>query len=396
MFENLQAAPPDAILGLNEAFKADPNPQKVNLSVGVYRDSQGVTPILECVKLAERRLLETETSKGYLGIDGSPEYARLVRELLFGSGHEIIDSKRAATVHAPGGTGALRVAGDFVHKVFPESSVWCSQPTWANHPSIFAAAGVNVESYAYYDAATHGLDFGAMLADLQKIPAGDVVCLHACCHNPSGVDPSADQWDQIAGVIYERGLLPLLDFAYQGFAEGLTEDLAGLAAFCRPGKEFLVANSFSKNFGLYCERVGGLTAVAGDAAAAGVVLSQLKSCVRANYSNPPAHGGAIVTTILADAELHDQWEQELAGMRTRINDMRQLFTDTMQAKAPDQDFSFIKDQRGMFSFSGLTPEQVDELRDKHSIYTVRNGRINVGGMTEDNMELLCNAIASVL
>lgn len=396
MFENLKPAPPDAILGLNEAFRNDPNPEKINLSVGVYKDARGRTPVLGSVKEAERRLLNEESTKSYLAIDGLPMFGMLVRELLFGADHEIVNTARGVTIQTPGGTGALRVASDFIRQILPSNRVWCSRPTWPNHPKVFAAAGLDVDTYPYFDAAANGLAFDEMMAALKQIPEGDVVCLHACCHNPTGVDPTAEQWEQIADVVFERGLLPLLDFAYQGFGDGLQEDAAGLRTFCRPGRELLVASSFSKNFGLYNERVGALTLIAGDSAAAATALSQAKACVRANYSNPPAHGGAIVATILSDPQLRQQWQGELADMRNRINAMRRLFADTLAAKAAPRDFSFLKRGRGMFAYSGLTAEQVDALRERHSIYAVRDGRVNVGGMTESNMDQLCSAVISVL
>jgi aspartate/tyrosine/aromatic aminotransferase len=397
MFDLLPLAPPDSILGLNEAFRADPSPRKINLSVGVYKDEQGNTPILACVKLAERQLLESEKSKGYLSIEGHAEYAARVQELLFGAGSEILTSKRAVTAQTPGGTGSLRVAADFLKKHFPAATIWHSKPTWANHPAIFAAAGMKVETYPYIDATSRGLDFPAMLAGLEQIPAGDVVLLHACCHNPTGIDPTAKQWLEIARVVHKRGLLPLVDFAYQGFGDGLDQDAAGLRALAQPGRELLVCSSFSKNFGLYGERVGALTLVAADADAAQRALSQVRVSIRTNYSNPPAHGAAIVAAVLNDPALRQQWEQELAAMRERIHKMRRLFVATMKQKAPQHDFSFLTDQKGMFSFSGLTNLQVDELRSKHSVYVVGNGgRINVAGMTEGNMDALCSAIAAVL
>ena len=397
MFETLSMAPPDPILGLNEAFRKDANPRKVNLSVGVYKDASGATPILKCVKEAERRLLEAETNKSYLPIEGAPAYGKLVRELLFGAGHEIVTSNRAVTAHTPGGTGALRVAADFLKRKLPVGRVWFSKPTWDNHLNIFSSAGLPVDSYAYIDAAGQGLDFDGLLAALQAIPAGDAVLLHAGCHNPTGIDPTPAHWKQIADVVHDRGLLPLVDFAYQGFGEGLVEDAAGLRELARPGKELLVCSSFSKNFGLYNERVGALTIVAPNAASADAALSHAKVCIRVNYSNPPCHGAATVTTVLSDAGLRAQWEGEVAEMRQRIADMRRLFVETMKHKAPGRDFSFISRQRGMFSFSGLTPLQVDELRSKHGIYIVVNGgRINVAGMTEGNMQQLCDAIAAVI
>lgn len=397
MFEILSMAPPDAILGLNEAFRKDPNPQKINLSVGVYKDADGNTPILATVKEAEKRLLATETNKGYLPIEGSPVYGKQVRELLFGANHEILTSQRACTAHTPGGTGALRVAADFMKRKLPVGRIWFSKPTWDNHLNIFQSAGLQVDTYAYIDGSGRGLDFQGMLDSIQKIPSGDAILLHAGCHNPTGIDPTPAQWRQIADAVHARNLLPLVDFAYQGFGDGLQEDAAGLLELARPGKELFVCSSFSKNFGLYNERVGALTVVAGDSAAADIALSHVKTCVRVNYSNPPCHGAAIVSTVLGDSALRQAWEAEVADMRRRISGMRSLFVETMKQKAPQHDFSFIRDQRGMFSFSGLNPMQVDELRSKHSLYIVVNGgRINVAGMTQANMDRLCSAIAAVL
>jgi aspartate/tyrosine/aromatic aminotransferase len=397
MFDSLALAPPDSILGLTEAFRKDPNPRKINLSVGVFKDESGSTPILRSVKEAERRLLASEQNKSYLPIEGHPEYAARVQELVFGAQHEIQANQRAVTAQTPGGTGALRVAADFLRKHFPYSTVWHSKPTWANHPSIFAAAGLQVQSYAYIDAANQALDFSAMLTALGEIPRGDVVLLHACCHNPTGIDPTPDQWRQIAAVVHDRGLLPLIDFAYQGFGDGLAEDAAGLAALAQPGKELLICSSYSKNFGLYGERVGALTLVADSPEAAQRALSQLRVSIRTNYSNPPTHGAAIVATVLSDRGLRSDWEVELAAMRERIHGMRRLLVSTMKAKAPQHDFSFLASQKGMFSFSGLSNLQVDELRTKHSVYVVGNGgRINVAGITEQNIDPLTTAIAAVL
>ncbi len=396
MFETLPMAPPDPILGLAEAFRKDPNPAKIDLSAGVYRDATGKTPIFRAVKRAEERILRQETSKNYLSIQGSAEYAAAVQELLFGPEHEILTSQRVATAHTPGGTGALRVAGDFLKKMFPGKRIWVSQPTWPNHPGVFQAAGLEVKTYPYFDAATNSLAFDEMLAALRQIPEGDVVLLHACCHNPTGIDPTPEQWSQIADVIEERRLLPLVDFAYQGLGDGLREDARGLHTLCRPGCELLIASSFSKNFGLYNERVGALTIVASSPAAAEAALSQVKLCIRANYSNPPAHGAAIVTTIWNDPELRADWEAEVKEMRDRIHEMRSLFVETLADKGVRRDFSFIARQRGMFSFSGLTPEQVEILRQKYSIYIVSSGRINVAGMTAENMDRICQAIAEVL
>lgn len=396
MFDAIQAALPDAILGLTEAFRGDDNPNKVNLTVGVYKDETGATPILESVKAAEARLLEGEASKGYLPIGGLGEFCDLTQALYFGDDHEVVSSKRAATFQTPGGTGALRVAADFIHQNFPSASIWCSTPTWPNHPKVFKAAGVNVENYPYFDADSHGVNIDGMLEAIKSAPAGDVICLHACCHNPTGADPSADQWKQIADAVYERGLLPFLDFAYLGFGDGIESDRSALTEFARPGAELLVASSYSKNFGLYSERVGALTVVTGAADSAKTVASQVKATIRTNYSNPPSHGASIVREILVDAALRQQWDGELAEMRERINGMRRLFTQTMADRLPGRDFSFIERQRGMFSYSGLTAEQVDTLREKFSIYIVRDGRINVAGINPGNVGPLCDAVSSIL
>jgi aspartate aminotransferase len=397
MFETLSTAPPDPILGLGEAFKRDPNPRKINLSVGVYKDASGNTPVLRSVKEAERRLLEVEKTKNYLSIEGLPDYGQRVRELLFGAGSEVVTSGRSVTAQTPGGTAALRVAADFLKKQLPGAKVWLSKPTWANHPAIFQSAGIQVETYSYIDASGRGLDFPAMRDSLKQVARGDIVLLHACCHNPTGIDPTLDEWREIAAIVHDRGALPLIDFAYQGFGDGLNDDAAGLRLFAQPGKELLVCSSFSKNFGLYSERVGALTLVAGDSAAAEAALSHVRIAIRVNYSNPPQHGAAIVATVLGSPELRAEWEGELAEMRRRIHGMRKLFVDTMKKMAPQHDFSFLNSQKGMFSFSGLTPMQVDELKAKHAIYiVVGGGRINVAGMTEENMDQLTSAIASVL
>lgn len=395
MFQSIEAAPVDPILGLTDAFKADPNPEKINLGVGVYQDESGVTPVLPSVVEATKRVVAAETTKSYLPIPGAPEYGAAVQRLLFGTDHEIIASGRAATAHTPGGTGALRVTGDFLKQNLPGSTLWMTDPTWANHPAIFAAAGVPTKSLPYFDAATNGLAFDAFLAALKELPAGDAVLLHGCCHNPSGIDPTFEQWKQIADVLTERGVLPILDFAYQGFGTGIEDDAAGLREFCRPGAELIICGSFSKNFGLYRERVGAVTFVATDADTCKTVQSQVKRVIRTNYSNPPAHGAALVATILDDADLATQWEAEVAQMRNRINGMRKLFVDKLDDNGVEGDYSFITHQRGMFSFSGLTKEQVGRLRDEHSIYIVGSGRINVAGITSKNVNRLCKAIASV-
>jgi aspartate aminotransferase/aromatic-amino-acid transaminase len=329
-------------------------------------------------------------------IPGSEEFGQCVRELVFGPSHKVLSAGRARTAHTPGGTGALRVAAEFLRRTSPDATVHLSDPTWANHKNIFSAAGLTLASYPYYDAETHGLDFEAMASALGEVPAGDVVVLHACCHNPTGVDPSAEQWQRIASIAAERGFLPLFDFAYQGFGEGLEADAVGVRAVAEKVDEMLLASSFSKNFGLYRERTGGMTLIAASPEQADGAFTHVKAAIRSNYSNPPAHGGAIVTTVLTDAPLRDQWEGEVAQMRERIHEMRRLFVQTLKDKGVQRDFSFIERQSGMFSFSGLTREQVDRLREEYSIYVVGSGRINVAGMTAENMDRLCEALAKVL
>jgi aspartate/tyrosine/aromatic aminotransferase len=396
MFSALDIASPDAILGLTEAFQRDPNPGKINLSVGVYKDDSGATPILKCVKKAERILLETESTKSYLGIDGLAAYANAVRELLFGARHNIITAQRSCSVQTPGGTSALRVAADFLKGHFPDARVWISRPTWENHPAILESAGLKVEWYSYFAPSTNDLDFLSMMQDLERTEKGDVVLLHGGCHNPSGVDPSPDQWHSIADLVQRRQLLPLVDFAYQGFGAGIDDDALGLRILCDRVDELLIASSFSKNFGLYRERVGALTAVGPDARTAAAVLSHLKRCIRTNYSNPPSHGASVVSTILSDQDLRSEWLVELAGMRDRISGMRTMLVSKMKEHAPNHDFSFVEKQRGMFSFSGLNRDQVNRLRDEHAIYIVGSGRINVAGITHENIDRFCIALAQVL
>lgn len=397
MFEKLEMAPPDPILGITEAFKKDPNPSKINLSIGVYCDENGKTPVLHSVKKAEERILAAEKTKNYVSPNsGAADYCAAVQTLVFGAGHEAVASKRCATAHTPGGTGALRVAADFIKFVKPDAKVWLSEPTWPNHPSIFQASNLTAGTYPYYDAAGKKLDFGALLDALKQVPAGDFVLLHGCCHNPTGMDPAAEEWKAIADVAAAQGWTPLFDFAYQGLADGLIEDARGLAPFVASGREMYVCSSFSKNFGLYNERVGALTIVAASEADAQKALSHLKRIIRTNYSNPPAHGSNIVTTILNDAALRAEWEGEVKTMRDRIAGMRKQFVDTLKAKGVAQDFSFLTKQKGMFSFSGLTKAHVDALKEKYGIYIVGSGRINVAGMTPGNMDALCTAIADVL
>ena len=396
MFQSLVAAPPDPILGLTEAFKKDSNPQKINLGVGVYKDARGQTPVLTSVKRAEEKLLRAEQTKNYLPIDGSPEFDYATQTLLFGADHSIVGQRRAVTAQAPGGTGALRVAADFIASTLSAKTVWLSDPTWPNHPNVFQAAGLKTASYPYFDKQSNGVNFGGMISALTAIPEGDAVVLHGCCHNPTGVDLSRDQWERVAEVVAQRKLLPVVDFAYQGFADGLDEDAMGLRVLAEQCQDMLIANSYSKNFGLYNERVGALTLVANAPDAAETALSHIKRVIRANYSNPPAHGAAVVATVLNDPELRQMWVDEVQEMRERINTMRHLFVESLNEKGVERDFSFIARQRGMFSFSGLTPDQVKALREEHAVYVVGSGRISVAGMTEGNMDYLTSAIADVL
>lgn len=396
MFEKITAAPADPILGLTELFRADARPHKINLGIGVYKDETGKTPVLTSVKKAEQLLLETETSKNYLGIDGLPAFASCTQELLFGKQNPIIAGQRARTAQTPGGTGALRVAAEFIAHQTSAKRIWISNPSWPNHKNVFGAVGLQVLEYRYYDAANHSLDFAGMLDSLQQAQAGDVVLFHGCCHNPTGIDPSEAQWAQLAELSVAKGWLPLFDFAYQGFANGLEEDAQGLRIFAAKHQELLVASSYSKNFGLYNERVGACTLLAADAEIADRAFSQMKAAIRASYSNPPAHGAAVVATVLGDEALRAIWQQELTAMRQRIQRMRQLFVNTLQEKGAKQDFSFIINQNGMFSFSGLNKEQVLRLREEFAVYAVNSGRINVAGMTPDNMAPLCEAIVAVL
>jgi aspartate aminotransferase len=393
-FADVSTAPPDSILGLMDAFAADTNPNKMNLSVGVYKDAAGLTPILKCVKAAEKRLVETEQTKGYLPIDGVAEYCEHVRKLVFG---DSVDASRVAMLQAPGGTGALRVAAGFVATQLAVKKIWIPNPTWANHGSIFAAEGVAMDQYRYLASCGKELDFDGLIDDLKNNAAtGDAVLLHACCHNPTGVDPTAEQWRQIAAVCAEKQLLPVVDFAYQGFGEGLVEDTSSIQMLLQACDELLVCSSFSKNFGLYSERVGALGVVTANATATSAVLSQLKSLVRSNYSNPPRHGASIVATVLGDAELTKLWHQELTEMRTRIKSLREQFVTRMKTCGAGHDFSFLLAQNGMFSYSGLNKMQVDELKSKYGIYIVGTGRINVAGMSERRMDQFCAAVAEVL
>ncbi|CAH0533368.1 Aspartate aminotransferase [Vibrio stylophorae] len=396
MFEKIIAAPADPILGLTEEFKADSRSNKINLGVGIYKTNAGETPVLNTVKKAEALLLEKETTKSYLSIPGAPEYALAVQKLLFGQDAQLIAEKRVQTAQAPGGTGALRIAAEFIKRQLSSDTIWVSNPTWANHNNVFNAAGLTVQQYRYYNAANRDMDFAAMLEDLEQAQAGDVVLLHGCCHNPTGIDPTAAQWQQIAELCARKSLLPLFDFAYQGFGRGVEEDAEGLRLFAKVCPELLVASSFSKNFGMYNERVGAFTLAAATSDIAATAFSQAKSIIRTIYSNPPAHGGKVATEILDNPALRAEWEQEVTEMRDRIQEMRELFVKTLKEKGVSQDFSFISRQTGMFSFSGLSPEQVKRLKDEFGVYIVGSGRISVAGMTTSNMDKLCESIAAVL
>lgn len=395
-FDKIVAAPADPILGLTEEFKNDTRANKINLGVGIYKTNEGVTPVLKCVKKAEEIIFKNETTKSYLPIVGTPEYGRLVRELLFGKDSEVIAHDRARTVQGPGGTGSLRIGADFLKQQNVTTKVWISDPTWANHFQVFGKAGIETAKYKYYDATTHGLDFEGMKASLKSANAGDAVLLHACCHNPTGIDPTPAQWEELAKLVAELKLIPFFDFAYQGFGNGIEEDAFGVRTFLKYNQEVLIANSFSKNFGLYNERIGALTIVSADKETADRVFSQMKIAVRANFSNPPAHGANIVTTILSTPELRQMWEDEVKEMRDRIKEMRELFVAKLSALGVKADFSFISQQYGMFSFSGLTKEQVARLKEEFGIYIVGSGRISVAGITTSNIDPLCQAIAKVL
>ena len=396
MFQSIEQAPPDAILGLTDAFKADSFPDKINLGVGVYQNAEGVTATLQCVQEAERQLVDQAQSKSYMPITGSPAYCSAVQGLLFGDAADVTAEQRACTAHTPGGTGALRVGADFIAKHFPSSKIWVSSPTWANHKAVFSAAGIAHQDYPYYNRETRDLDFDSMLKTLESVPAGDIVLLHVCCHNPTGVDLSSEQWSILATCAKEKGWIPFLDFAYQGFGKGIDADRTGITVLANAGLEFFIASSFSKNFGLYCERTGAFTLVAKSADVATRSFSQVKRSIRTNYSNPPAHGGHIVATVLGSKELNAMWRSELEEMRQRIANVRGQLVEGLSSRGVEQDFSYISRQQGMFSFSGLTDEQVSWLRDERHIYIVKGGRINVAGITPKNFERLCDSFAEAV
>ena len=394
MFVDLEPRAPDAILGLMERFRADDRPGKVSLASGVYVDEFGTTPVLETVREAEARILATQTSKVYKPIGGDPAYTGPVRDLVFGADHPAVTGNRVETLHTPGGTGALRVAGDLVASISSGAAVWLSTPTWPNHPQVFAAAGLPLRTYPYLGEDGE-LDLDAMVNVLRAVPAGDVVLLHGCCHNPTGIDPTPEQWAVIADAVSEAGALPLLDFAYQGFADGLSEDGRGLRALLDQERTMLVASSFSKNFALYDERVGALSIVGGDPAETASLLSHVKGVIRSNYSNPPAHGGEIVATVLTDPELRADWIAEVSLMRDRINGNRRAFVSALQAAGAPGNHEALMRQRGMFSLLPLGEERVARLRDEFGVYVVGKGRVNVAGLTRANIDPVCEAIAAV-
>ena len=395
LFGAIDMAPRDPILGITEAFNADTNPAKINLGVGVYYDDNGKVPLLQCVQKAEAKLMEQQAPRTYLPIDGLAAYDKAVQELVFGADSAVIQDKRAITVQAIGGTGALKIGADFLKRFAPDAEVFISDPSWENHRALFESAGFIVNNYTYYDPATHGVDFDGMLASLRKMDAGSIVVLHACCHNPTGADLTQEQWSQVIAAVTEGGLVPFLDMAYQGFGAGIAQDGAVVRRFVEAGGPLLVSNSFSKSFSLYGERVGALSVVASSSDEAARLLSQLKRVVRTNYSNPPIHGGKVVATVLATPELRQLWEDELAGMRVRIKAMREELVQKLADKAPGRDFGFVREQVGMFSYSGLTKEQVGKLREE-SIYAVDTGRICVAALNSKNIDLVVDAIAKVL
>ncbi|MBC8007406.1 MAG: aspartate/tyrosine/aromatic aminotransferase [Prolixibacteraceae bacterium] len=392
----VQMAPKDPILGVTETFNADKNPQKVNLGVGIYYDDNGKVPLLECVRLAEAQLAKIAAPRSYLPIDGLPAYDRAVRELVFGADSLAVKENRVITVQALGGTGALKIGADFLRRLLPQAQVWISDPSWENHRALFENAGFTVNTYPYYDAASHGINFGAMLQSLKALPAQSIVVLHACCHNPTGVDLSAAQWTEVIDAVVSSGLIPFVDIAYQGFGDGIDADGEVVRRFAQAGCPVFVSNSFSKSFSLYGERVGALSVVASDAAQAARVLSQLKRVVRTNYSNPPTHGGQIVATVLTNPELRALWEIELGQMRERIREMRRQLAEKLNARLPKSDFGFVTGQRGMFSYSGLSKSAVDRLREEFSVYAIDTGRICVAALNSRNIDHVTEAVAKAI
>ena len=396
LFTAVEMAPRDPILGLNDQFAADNNPNKVNLGVGVYFDDNGKLPLLQCVQAAEKAMMDKPTARGYLPIDGIAAYDNGVKALVFGAESDVVKSGRVSTVQAVGGTGGLKIGADFLKKLNPNAKVLISDPSWENHRAIFQNAGFEVDSYKYYDAANRAINFEGMIADLSAAAPGTVVVLHACCHNPTGYDITPAQWDKVIEVVKAKGLVAFLDMAYQGFGYGLAEDGAVIAKFVAAGLNIFVSTSFSKSFSLYGERVGALSVVANDKEEAARVLSQLKIVIRTNYSNPPTHGGAVVAAVLNNPELRAQWEAELGEMRVRIKAMRQKLVDGLKAAGVQQDMSFITTQIGMFSYSGLSKDQMVRLRSEFGVYGTDTGRMCVAALNSKNIDYVCKAIAAVI
>lgn len=396
MFQHIEPYAGDPILGLNDAFQKDPRPQKANLSIGIYFDDAGRIPVLDCVRQAEQQLVNEGGAKAYLPMEGLAACRQGVQALLFGADHEAVTSGRIATLQTVGSSGGLKVGGDFIKRWLPDAQVYVSDPTWDNHRAMFEGCGLTVNTYPYYDPATGGVKFGEMLEALQKLPRGSVVLLHACCHNPTGVDLSPAQWEQLIPVLKAGGLLPYLDLAYQGYGAGIDEDAFAVRALASAGLSFFIANSFSKSMSLYGERAGALSVVCQDAAEAELVLGQLRATVRRNYSSPPLHPAAVVAKVLNDPQLRASWEADVAAMRERIQAMRKSLHAVLSAKLPGRNFDYFLTQRGMFSYTGLTPQQVDRLREEHAVYLVRSGRMCVAGLSTRNVEAVASAMAAVL
>ena len=396
IFAAVEMAPRDPILGLNEAFAADTRAEKVNLGVGVYYDDNGKIPLLAAVRTAEKARLEAMPPRGYQPIEGPAAYNNAVQGLLFGKDSQLATSGQTVTIEALGGTGALKVGADYLKRLLPGATVYISDPSWENHRALFESAGFPVENYPYYDAATRGVNFAGMKAKLDSLQPGSIIVLHACCHNPTGADLSDSQWDDVVAVCRERSLIPFLDMAYQGFADGIEPDAVAVNLFAASGLSFFVSSSFSKSFSLYGERVGALSIVTQTKDESARVLSQLKRVIRTNYSNPPIHGGAIVSAVLSTPTLRAEWEAELAGMRDRIRAMRTGLVDKLASRNIDQDFSFVIKQRGMFSYTGLTAAQVERMKDEFGIYAVGTGRICLAALNTKNLDYVADAIAAVV
>ena len=396
LFSAVEMAPRDPILGLNEAFNADPRAGKVNLGVGVYFTEEGRIPLLRAVIEAEKARLAAQAPRGYLPIEGIAAYDSAVQKLLFGEDSPLLAEGRVVTTQALGGTGALKTGADFLKRLLPDAVVAISNPSWENHRALFESAGFPVQNYSYYDAATHGVNLPGMLADLRALPAQSIIVLHACCHNPTGVDLSSADWKQVLEVVRERGHVPFLDIAYQGFGDGIAEDAEAVRLFAESGLQFFVSSSFSKSFSLYGERVGALSIVTASKDEAGRVLSQVKRVIRTNYSNPPTHGASIVAAVLNSPELRAMWEEELGEMRQRIRSLRTSMVEQLAARGAKRDFGFVARQRGMFSYSGLTSEQVERLKNEFGIYAVSTGRICVAALNSKNLDVVTRAIVEVL